>query len=225
MRPSTAISTAEGRPVPRRRIPGSPAVLSIVGPASSQEEIRNGLAPTAKRHRRMEATETSSDRCRRSHPLLRRGVASYTYRVERAIRLPPERLWRTSRSGSRTSLPMTARTIETSTSPWGSLCRVDKNMLDVSGSESVTSAGERPNRLSWTIPLWTGGRSIWPQVESVSNHLVDKSRRQGTSQAITTTPASDRLRIPCGRSSVVIDWQENGSGQATPRLGQMVARG
>ncbi|MFB3777717.1 MAG: hypothetical protein ACE141_08900 [Bryobacteraceae bacterium] len=199
------------------------------GPASSQEEIRNGLGS----HGEAVTVEWKQPR---PPQIDAGGVALYyaaelphtQYRVERAIRLPAgaavahvEEWYENLTAYDR---PFNRNQHVTLGTPF---VAEGKNLFDVSASQSLTKrrgAGDPPplddpsvERRVFTAP---------PKTSLFRTFLVDKSRQTGYFTLYSTEfPILLGYVFPTPEHPWVIDWQENGSGQATPRLGQMVARG
>ncbi|HSW49719.1 MAG TPA: hypothetical protein VLH09_06060 [Bryobacteraceae bacterium] len=199
------------------------------GPASSQEEIRNGLGS----HGEAVTVEWKQPR---PPQIDAGGVTLYyaaelphtQYRVERAIRLPAgatvahvEEWFENLVAYDR---PYNRNQHVTLGAPFVAL---DKNMLDVSGTESVTKrrgATEPPQLDDPSMDRRTFNMA--PKSSLFRTFLVDKSRQTGYFTVYSTEfPILLGYVFPAAEHPWVIDWQENGSGQATPRLGQMVARG
>ena len=198
------------------------------GPTSSQDEIRNGLGF----HGEAITVEWKQPRPPRVDAS---GVTLYyaadlphtQYRVERAIRLPAgatvahvEEWFENLAAYDR---PFNRNQHVTLGAPF---VAVDKNMLDVSSSQSVTKRRGAGNPALDDPALDKRAFNVAPKTSLFRSILVDKSRQTGYFTSYSTEfPLLVGYVFPTAEHAWVCDWQENGSGQATPRLGQMVARG
>lgn len=199
------------------------------GPTSSQDEIRNGLGF----HGEAITVEWKQPR---PPQIDASGVTLYyaadlphtRYRVERAIRLPAgatvahvEEWFENLADYDR---PYNRNQHVTFGAPF---VAAGKNILDVSGSQSVTKrrgAGDPPPPDDPAVERRVF--NVAPKTSLFRSILVDKSRQTGYFTSYSTEfPLLIGYVFPTAEHPWVCDWQENGSGQATPRLGRMVARG
>jgi hypothetical protein len=199
------------------------------GPASSQDEIRNGLGSHG------EAITVEWKQARPPQIDANGVTFSYAaelphtqYRIERAIRLPAgatvaqvEEWYENLAAYDR---PFNRNQHVTFGAPF---VAEGKNVLDVSGSQSATKrrGGGAPPPLD-DPSVERRVFSVAPKTSLFRTFLVDKSRQTGYFTSYSTEfPILIGYVFPVADHPWVCDWQENGGGQATPRLGQMVARG
>jgi hypothetical protein len=199
------------------------------GPASSPDEIRNGLGSHG------EAVTVEWKQLRQ--PLIdASGVTLHYgadlplthYRVERAIRLPAETTvahveeWYENLAAY--DRPFNRNQHATLGAPF---VAVGKNILDVSGSQSVTKVRGGPEPPQLDDP--SVERRMFnpaPKTSMFRTILLDRSRQTGYFTNYSTEfPILLGYVFATAEHPWVCDWHENGSGQAAPRLGQMVARG